>query len=173
MQDITRTPVLVLNSGFEPINITSARRALRLVLGGVAYVEEASNIIIRSGLGGLALPSVIRLISYHRIPSYSYTLSRKNVLLRDRYTCQYCQRVFPSSDLTLDHVTPRCDGGRSSWENLVACCRSCNHKKGGRTPEQAGMRLITKPRSAGSHTNRLMLRAAGGDNDMWRKYLYY
>ena len=76
------------------------------------------------------MPSVIRLLEYRRIPHQTRALSRKNILLRDRNTCQYCQKVLIASELTLDHVIPRSRGGASSWENLVACCRDCNRRKG-------------------------------------------
>ena len=82
------------------------------------------------------MPSVIRLLAYRHIPQQTRALSRKNILLRDRNTCQFCTRVFPAAELTLDHVIPRSRGGRSSWENLVACCYTCNNRKGDRTPEE-------------------------------------
>jgi 5-methylcytosine-specific restriction endonuclease McrA len=92
------------------------------------------------------LPSVIRLLEYRRIPHQTRALSRKNILMRDRYTCQYCQKTLPSSEMTLDHVIPRSRAGETTWENLVACCHHCNNKKGCRTPEEAGMKLTRPPR---------------------------
>ena len=135
-------PVLVLNASYEPINICAARRALVLVLKGVASAEEVSP--QRDPFGArarCALPSVIRLLEYRRIPHQTRALSRKNILMRDRYTCQYCHRTLPSGELTLDHVIPRSRAGESAWENLVACCHPCNNRKGSRTPEEAGMKL--------------------------------
>ena len=168
-----QTPVLVLNTNFEPINITNAKRAVILILKGSANVEETYDRTLHSGKRLMQLPSVVRLQHYRRIPDYQYTISRKNVLMRDHYTCQYCQRKLPSCELTLDHVIPRAQNGKSVWENLVACCRACNHKKGNRTPEQAGMHLASRPRAAGVHTNRLMMRTAARDNQAWQKYLFY
>src|SRR5512141_2938187 len=97
-------PVLVLNASYEPINVCAARRAIVLVLKGVASAEELSHAHVHSSRQAIRLPSVIRLLEYRRIPIQTRSLSRKNILLRDRYTCQYCLRTLPSSELTLDHV---------------------------------------------------------------------
>ena len=105
-------PVLVLNASYEPINICAARRALVLVLKGVASAEEESLNAGAFRAPAVRLPSVIRLLEYRRIPHQTRALSRKNILMRDRYTCQYCHRTLPSGELTLDHVIPRSRGGR-------------------------------------------------------------
>src|SRR5579883_706303 len=146
-------PVLVLNASYEPINICAARRALVLVLKGVAITEEENGSYMHSARICLRLPSVIRLLEYRRIPHQTRALSRKNILLRDRNTCQYCHRTLPSSELTLDHVIPRSRAGESAWENLVACCHPCNNRKGSRTPEEAGMKLARQPRPFSLHTS--------------------
>jgi len=166
-------PVLVLNASYEPINICAARRALVLVLKGVATAEEQSHIAVRSALQSILLPSVIRLIGYRRIPHQTRSLSRKNILIRDRFTCQYCQRTLGSSELTLDHVIPRSRSGETAWENLVACCHDCNNRKGSRTPEEAGMRLSRQPRPFSLHTSRHLMRLAGKGDEQWKKYLFY
>src|SRR5438309_8242314 len=145
-------PVLVLNASYEPINICGARRALVLVLKGVASAEEESTHAVHSARACLRLPSVIRLLEYRRIPHQTRALSRKNILMRDRYTCQYCHRTMPSGELTLDHVIPRSRAGESAWENLVACCHFCNNLKGSRTPQEAGMQLLRHPPSFSVHT---------------------
>ena len=132
-------PVLVLNASYEPINVCAARRALVLVLKGVAMTEEENGHFLHSARVAMRLPSVIRLLEYRRIPHQSRALSRKNILLRDRNTCQYCATVLPSSELTLDHVIPRSRGGLSTWENLVACCHPCNRSKGNQSPTEFGM----------------------------------
>src|SRR5438876_10207281 len=119
-------PVLVLNASYEPINVCAARRAVVLVLKGVAMAEEENGHFLHTARFALRVPSVIRLLEYRRIPHQTRALSRKNILLRDRNTCQYCGEVLPSSELTLDHVVPRSRGGASTWENLVACCHPCN-----------------------------------------------
>src|ERR1700736_6109969 len=133
---LMQEPVLVLNATYEPINVTAVRRAMVLMLKGVAQAEELHNSEVHSAAHAHRVPSVIRLLAYRHIPQQSRALSRKNILLRDRNTCQFCGRVFASSELTLDHVVPRSRGGRSSWYNLVACCSRCNNSNGHRTPEE-------------------------------------
>jgi 5-methylcytosine-specific restriction endonuclease McrA len=166
-------PVLVLNASYEPINICGARRALVLVLKGVAATEEVSSHVVHSSRRAMHLPSVIRLLEYRRIPHQTRSLSRKNILMRDRYTCQYCHRTLSSAELTLDHVVPRSRAGESAWENLVACCHPCNNRKGGRTPEEAGMKLLRPPRPFSLHTSRHLMRLFGKSDEQWRKYLFY
>jgi len=167
------SPVLVLNASYEPINVCAARRALVLVLKGVAMTEEEDGHFLHSARLAMRLPSVIRLLEYRRIPHQSRALSRKNILLRDRNTCQYCGAVLPSSDLTLDHVLPRSRGGSSTLENLVACCLPCNRRKGNQSPAEAGMRLMREPRAFNLHTSRHIMRLMGRSDDKWRKYLFY
>ena len=121
----------------------------------------------------MKLPSVIRLLEYRRIPHQTRALSRKNILMRDRYTCQYCMRTLPSGELTLDHVLPRSRHGETAWENLVACCHHCNNRKGSHTPEEAGMKLIRQPRPFSLHTSRHLMRLLGRSDEKWRKYLFY
>ena len=171
--DRLHKPVLVLNASYEPINICAARRALVLVLKGVASAEEHGASHIHSARQKLRVPSVIRLLEYRRIPHQTRALSRKNILMRDRYTCQYCHRTLPSSELTLDHVLPRSRAGETTWENLVACCHGCNNRKGNRTPEEAGMRLSRAPRPFSLHTSRHLMRLLGKGDDQWRKYLFF
>ena len=166
-------PVLVLNASYEPINICAARRAIVLVLKGVAATEEINGHFMHSTRVAIRVPSVIRLLEYRRIPHQTRALSRKNILMRDRYTCQYCHRTLPSSELTLDHVVPRSRAGESNWENLVACCNPCNNKKGNRTPEESGMKLARPPRPFSLHTSRHLMRLLGKSDEQWRKYLFY
>jgi 5-methylcytosine-specific restriction endonuclease McrA len=170
---VMQAPVLVLNATFEPINVTAVRRALVLMLKGVAQAEETSHSQVHSTSKAIQVPSVIRLLSYRHIPQQSRALSRKNILLRDRNTCQFCGTAFPASELTLDHVLPRSRGGRSSWENLVASCYSCNNRKGDRTPEEAGLKLQRRPRPFTLHTSRQLMRLIGHRDEKWRKYLFY
>ncbi len=124
-----QAPVLVLNASYEPINICGARRALVLVLKGIAKTEEEQGAMLHAARVRMPMPSVIRLLEYRRIPHQTRALSRKNILLRDRNSCQYCGVVLPAGELTLDHVIPRSRGGLSTWENLVACCHSCNRAR--------------------------------------------
>jgi 5-methylcytosine-specific restriction endonuclease McrA len=171
--DRLHKPVLVLNASYEPINVCAARRALVLVLKGVASAEETSSGMFHSARHSLRVPSVIRLLEYRRIPHQTRALSRKNILMRDRYTCQYCHRTLPASELTLDHVVPRSRGGETSWENLVACCHHCNNRKGNRTPDEAAMRLARSPRPFSLHTSRHLMRLLAKSDEQWRKYLFY
>jgi 5-methylcytosine-specific restriction endonuclease McrA len=171
--DRLHKPVLVLNASYEPINVCAARRAVVLVLKGVASTEEHAPSHLHSARHSLRVPSVIRLLEYRRIPHQTRALSRKNILMRDRYTCQYCHKTLPSGELTLDHVMPRSRKGETTWENLVACCHQCNNRKGSRTPEEAGMRLNRAPRPFSLHTSRHLMRLLGKSDDQWRKYLFY
>ena len=170
---VMQEPVLVLNATFEPINVTAVRRAMVLMLKGVAQAEEVNHTQVHSASRSLPVPSVIRLLAYRHIPQQTRALSRKNILLRDRTTCQFCRRALPASELTLDHVVPRSRGGRSSWENLVACCYQCNNHKGDRTPEEAGLALVRRPRPFTLHTSRQLMRLIGNKDEKWRKYLFY
>lgn len=165
--------VLVLNSTYEPINVCSTRRAIVLIMKGVARTEEKQEIVYRSPRTSMHIPSVIRLTEYVHIPFERKSLSRKNILLRDHNTCQYCGRVFNPSDLTLDHVIPKSRGGSSNWDNLVACCKKCNNKKGSHMPDEAGMKLIKRPQSFSLHVNRQIMRYLGRSDASWRKYLFY
>jgi 5-methylcytosine-specific restriction endonuclease McrA len=155
--------VLVLNRSWMPVHITTAKRAFCLVYQGAAKVmdeqfelfnfDDWSQLKPKEGepVAGLVngiirVPRVIVLLSYDRIPKRTVRFSRKNIYYRDNYTCQYCGKKFSSSELNIDHLIPRSRGGKSTWDNVVCSCHECNRKKGGRTPEEAGMKLIQKPR---------------------------
>jgi 5-methylcytosine-specific restriction endonuclease McrA len=169
-----QTPVLVLNASYEPINICGAKRALVLVLKGVARTEEEQGAILHAARVRVAMPSVIRLLEYRRIPHQTRALSRKNILLRDRNCCQYCQVVLTAGELTLDHVIPRSRGGLSTWENLVACCPSCNRRKGNQMlHELTDMKLLREPKPFSLHTSRHIMRMIGSADPSWRRYLYF
>jgi hypothetical protein len=144
-------------------------RALKLVTKGKAVVELATNKLIYPGI---YLPSVIRLVVYKHVPLRMQVTTRRNILVRDGYRCQYCGEKFRGGDLTLDHVIPRSQGGKNSWENLVACCRKDNHRKADRTPEEAGMPLKRRPLPASVHTGRFILRSMGLAVNEWGRYLY-
>lgn len=131
--------VLVLNTTFAPINICSWRRAVTLLFKNKAESVEASE---RKINGRFILPFVIRLKSYVPLPYNSVVLTRKNVLLRDNFTCQYCGS---GGNLTLDHIMPKSRGGEDSWENIVVCCVRCNNRKGDRAPEEVGLKLSGTP----------------------------
>jgi len=173
-QPTMQTPVLVLNASYEPINICGARRALVLVLKGVARTEEEQGAVLHAARMNVAMPSVIRLLEYRRIPHQTRALSRKNILLRDRNACQYCGIVLTAGELTLDHVIPRSRGGLSTWENLVACCHDCNRRKGNSLlNELTDMKLHREPRPFSLHTSRHIMRMIGSADPSWRRYLYF
>ncbi len=173
-QPAMQTPVLVLNASYEPINICGARRALVLVLKGVARTEEEQGAVLHAARMHVGMPSVIRLLEYRRIPHQTRALSRKNILLRDRNACQYCGVILTAGELTLDHVIPRSRGGMSTWENLVACCHNCNRRKGNQLlHELTDMKLQREPRPFSLHTSRHIMRMIGSADAAWRKYLYF
>lgn len=136
--------VLVLNQNYEPLNVCNARRAFNLLDRGKAEVLEHGRGHLRSSSAIFPLPSVIRLIYLIKRPRPQMRLSRREVFNRDRFTCQYCGKRG-QRDLTLDHVLPRHRGGRHSWDNLVTACKTCNHRKAGRTPHEAKMQLMHEP----------------------------
>ncbi|MCK5313952.1 MAG: HNH endonuclease [Anaerolineales bacterium] len=138
------SPVLVLNANFEPINVCTTRRAIGLVLSRKANLVLNGRGLIRTVSRTYPRPSIIRLEKMVKRPRPRVRLAKREVLRRDNYTCQYCGRHVPY--LTIDHIIPRRLGGKHSWENLVAACPSCNHRKGGRTIEQAHMRLLRSPK---------------------------
>lgn len=136
-------PVLVLNANFEPIHVCSTRRAIGLIVNGKAKLVLNGRGEIKTVSRSFPRPSIIRLDLMVKRPRLRVRLTKREVLRRDDYTCQYCgQRA---SYLTIDHVIPRRLGGKHTWENLVAACPGCNHRKGGRTVEQAQMRLLRLP----------------------------
>jgi 5-methylcytosine-specific restriction endonuclease McrA len=136
-------PCLVLNQSYEPLNVCRARRALSLIFSGKAEMLENGTGYIHTANTVFPIPSVIRLAYLVKRPRPQPKLTRVEIFNRDHYTCQYCGRQ--SHQLTLDHVIPRHQSGRHTWENLVSACASCNRHKAGRTPEQAHMKLLNKP----------------------------
>jgi 5-methylcytosine-specific restriction endonuclease McrA len=158
--------VLVLNASYEPLNICSWRRAIVLILKGKAESIEHNGKVLH---GSLALPTVIRLRNYVKIPYKEISLSRRNVLHRDNYTCQYCGER--RHDLTIDHIVPRSRGGIDSWENVCAACLKCNVKKGDRTPREAGLALLTTPRRPPSHVTFEISKHSLSGHTYWNKYL--
>ena len=140
---------LVLNQNYEPLNVCSVRRAFVLVFHGKAEVLEQGDDPILGASDQYQTPSVIRLRHFVRRPYPRPRLSRREVFARDQERCQYCGRR--GGDLTLDHVMPKHRGGAHAWENLVTACRACNHHKGGRTPQEARMALLSEPRRPSTH----------------------
>ncbi len=163
--------VLVLNRMYTAVRVISARRAFTMLCKEIAEViavedgayrnydfeswvqiaelqrefEPESHTWVRTSRIELAVPKIIRLLGYDRLPRQQVKLNRRNLYARDASKCQYCGRSFPTRELTLDHVVPRVQGGGHTWTNLVCACVRCNAKKGGRTPEQARMKLLRTP----------------------------
>lgn len=162
--------VLVLNRLYMAIRVVTARRAFSMLLGETAevigvhdgsysgydfesWVEisqqrerfTADYDWVRTVRLSIAVPKIVRLLGYDKLPAQTVKLNRRNIYARDSSLCQYCGRKFSSNELTLDHVVPRSQGGQSSWDNLVCACVSCNSRKGGRTPRQAHMKLLRAP----------------------------
>ncbi|MEM7737923.1 MAG: HNH endonuclease [Deinococcota bacterium] len=161
--------VLILNASYEPLHVCSVKRAVSLLMHEIAERVEDGNQVLRSPSQIFVVPSVIRLKRYiKRPPRHRVAFNRKNVFRRDDHSCQYCG--LRSNDLTLDHVLPRSRGGKTSWENVVACCRRCNAKKRDRTPEEANMHLKHRP-----FAPKFMFSAAYGllpnIDPIWEKYL--
>ncbi len=163
--------VLVLNRLYMAVHVVGVRRAFCLLyreLAEVIHMEngqfanydfeswQLSSEInadekteeqdwIRAVAFELQVPRIIRLLRYDRVPRYSLRFSRRNLFARDNHNCQYCGKTAPASQLSLDHVVPRSRGGPTTWENVVCCCVECNTRKGGRTPKEARMKLLSKP----------------------------
>ncbi|MCD6340038.1 MAG: HNH endonuclease [Verrucomicrobia bacterium] len=168
MSALLNQPVLVLNRLWQAVNICTVRRALVLLFQGHAQVvwaseggvyqtfsfrewrdfsqERPGEESVRSVSFRIRIPRVILLLVFDRMPRKEVKFTRHNIFERDKNTCQYCGKVFDRKDLNLDHVIPRDRGGPTTWENIVCSCVACNAKKGNRTPEEAGMRLIRRPR---------------------------
>lgn len=162
--------VLVLNQNYEPLNVCNVRRALVLVIGGKAEVLEARSHKLVSTSAVFPAPSVIRLMYLIRRPRPRVKLSRREVFLRDNFTCQYCDRQF--TDLTIDHVIPRSRGGMHVWDNVVSACRTCNHRKGGKSVAEARMslrHLPHEPRAGVYYTIERRLDASAQID--WHKFL--
>jgi len=154
--------VLVLNRHYQPVHVTNVKRAITLLYQGVARAideqyrlydfedwaalsaaneDEAIHGVSRA----LRIPRVVVLAVFEKLPKVRVRFSRLNIYARDEDTCQYCGRKRKRADLNLDHVVPRSQGGRTSWENVVCSCIECNLRKGGRTPAQAGIKLLREP----------------------------
>jgi 5-methylcytosine-specific restriction endonuclease McrA len=138
---------LVLNASYQPIARVSWQRAFRLVFTGRAEVVETyEDRVIRSPRSVFPMPSIVRFLRMvTKVFRRGVSFNRRNVYLRDRGCCQYCGNRVPSNEFTLEHVIPKSQGGRTTWENIVVACIPCNRRKGDRTPQQAGLRLLTQP----------------------------
>ena len=192
--------VLVLNKLYAAMRVVSARRAFCLLLNGVAEVihvekgeaghqfvnydfeswaaiaqlqreyERERHDWVRTVRYEIAVPRIIRLLGYDKLPEQIVKLNRRNLFARDRNQCQYCGRIFPTSELSIDHVRPRTQGGGNTWENLVCSCVKCNARKGGRTPEQAKMKIVRKPERP-KRNPLITLRLGHEKYESWKAFL--
>lgn len=163
--------VLVLNRFYMAVRVVDVRRAMTLLYRGCAEVitieddfyanydfdswcemsqlhameKQVGEEFLRTPHQEVQVPRIVRLVLYDKVPRSTVRFNRKNLFARDGYRCQYCGQTRPMSQLSLDHVVPRSQGGKTTWENVVCSCTQCNSKKGGRTPAEASMRLLTQP----------------------------
>jgi len=189
--------VLVLNKLFLAIHIISVRRAFSLLcrdLAEVVSLEEGQFATynfatwrevseyrarfyrqedddwVRTVNSEIQVPRVIRLMDYEKLPKQTVKFNRRNIFARDNNQCQFCGKKFPTTELSLDHIVPRSQGGLSTWENIVCACVNCNVKKGGRTPKQAHMTLIRKPEKP-KRSPMLNLKLTHRKYQSWRTFL--
>jgi len=166
---------LLLNATYEPLKVVHWQKAITLWCQGKVEVISSHDREIHSPTFSFRLPSVIRLLRYIKIKrQIDYVpFSRANIYARDNHTCQYCSESLPSSELTFDHVVPVAQGGRKDWENIVTCCIPCNRRKGGRTPEQAGMHLTRIPRRPDKAPAIRITIGLKNAPESWRDYFYW
>lgn len=167
--------VLLLNSSYEPVSLISPERAITLWYSGKVTIVAERDITWRSVSVAIRVPSIVRLVNYVRGLTGRreiVKLTRKNILLRDNYTCQYCGKSAGPERLNIDHVIPKGQGGKSEWTNLVASCVPCNSAKDCKTPKQAGMSLKRKPKKPDFMVFTIHRHIKNVPED-WRSYLYW
>lgn len=168
---VVMEPALLLNATYEPLLVINWRKAITLVILGKAEILEPQVKRVRSATATHELPSVLRLVKRVKVPRKSVQFSRSNVYRRDDYQCQYCGVSSRSAVLTFDHVMPRSRGGGTSWENIVTSCETCNRRKGDRTPQEARMPLLSKPKEPRWWP--FSLSTFDGDHpEHWKPYLW-
>jgi 5-methylcytosine-specific restriction endonuclease McrA len=167
------TTTLLLDQSYRPVKVIPWQRAITLLfLNKVEIIEEYDH-EIRSTSVVFKMPAVARLIRAFKRPKKPVKFSRVNIYSRDQWCCQYCGTQFKMSDLTYDHVVPRAQGGKTTWENIVSSCSDCNTKKGGRTPAQAGMPLKKKPVRPTWVPAVQVVVSKDSCPQAWRDYLYW
>jgi len=188
--------VLVLNKHYAAIRVISARRAFCMLFKEIAEIisvedsqylsydfdswrelselraryEREDHEWVRCVRFELAVPRIVRLLFYDRLPRVNVRFTRRNIYARDRSRCQYCGKRFPTSELSLDHIIPRSLGGLSDWTNVVCCCTTCNVRKGGRTPKQAHLKLIREPVKP-KRSPLITLRLGSQKYSSWKQFL--
>jgi 5-methylcytosine-specific restriction endonuclease McrA len=191
--------VLVLNKFFAAVHVVNAKRAFAMLFKESAEVVsvddgqynsydftswvDVSAFKAEYGLSDedqyesiktvsleIRVPKIIRLVVYDKLPKASIKFNRKNIFARDKNKCQYCGKKVPTSELSLDHVIPRTQGGTSNWKNIVCACTNCNKLKGGRRPEEAGMKLICRPVKP-RHCPIIQLKLGSNKYNSWKQFL--
>jgi 5-methylcytosine-specific restriction endonuclease McrA len=186
------SPVLLLNSNYQALQVVSARRAFTMLVKGVAEVidvdggqylnydfnswtelsdykiefEENKYSWVKAVAHNIVVPHIIRLLNFSQFKRGRVRLTRKNIYARDRRTCQYCGKKTRTQNLNLDHVIPKSKGGKTSWENLVCSCVPCNTKKGNRTPKEAGMELMREPKKMMVQADLTVMK-----HDSWKNFV--
>jgi len=191
--------VLVLNKFYAAVHVVNAKRAFAMLCKESAEVvsidggqynsydftswvdisafkaecelpDEDRYESIKTFSLEIRVPKIIRLVVYDKLPKATIKFNRKNIFARDKNKCQYCGKKVPTSELSLDHVIPRTQGGTSNWKNIVCACTNCNKRKGGRRPEEAGMRLICKPVKP-NHCPLIQLKLGSNKYNSWKQFL--
>lgn len=182
--------VLVLNKNWTAVHVCNVKRAITLVVQDLArvvaedyqihdfgswrelsqHVEREGNDFIHTPSFKLLVPEVILLTGFQRMPPRTVKFNRRNIYMRDTYMCQYCGIKPTREELTIDHIVPRCKGGRSTWENVVLACQRCNSRKGGQTPEEAKMRLMKVPKRP-HWLSTLRTNLIGPERPIWTRFV--
>ena len=164
---------LLLSSSFEPLATVNWQKAITLLTLNKVELIESYEKNIRSAYLVIKMPAVVRLISYFRKGKRVVRFNRQNVLARDKWRCQYCGEKKNTKDLTYDHVIPRSKGGTTCWENILTSCQTCNLKKGNRTPQEANMKLLSKPKKPSWVPVSVIPIRRGSIPEQWVNYLYW
>jgi 5-methylcytosine-specific restriction endonuclease McrA len=193
MSNSLRLPTLVLNSAWQPISVASVRKSLQKVFAGAASlmdhesfalydfenwcelpVKNGHRIITLTNGGEIRAPEIIVLRNYDRFPEREVKLTRRNLLIRDNFTCQYTGKKLTARDATIDHVMPQSRGGKTTWENVVICCPLANTRKADKTPGEAGMHLLKQPRQprwSPVYTRYARYTSTKSCPESWRKFV--
>ena len=164
---------LLLNQGYMPVKVIPWQRAITLLFLGKVEIIETYEKEVRSTSVVFKMPAVARLIKAFKRHKKPVKFSRINIYSRDQWCCQYCNKQFSMSNLTYDHVVPKAQGGRTTWENIATSCAPCNTEKGGRTPAQAGMTLKRKPKRPTWVPAVQVVVSQESGPDAWRDYIYW
>ncbi len=164
---------LLVSQSYEPIQVIGWQRAIGLMFLGKAEVVQEYDEAVHSVTMVIRVPSVVRLVRAFRRQFKPVKFSRVNIYARDGYRCQYCGHKTKAAELTYDHVVPRSQGGATSWTNIVTCCALCNRNKGGRTPREAGMKLLATPGQPNWMPAVAIRNSLASVPAAWRDYLYW